>query len=577
MFKKNIDIKKIYNSTITRLFVIFLFIIIPVYITGISIYTNGMRITKNEIFNSMQGRINFILDSLGNEVTQSESIITNYVYTKKPLRLAFMYDIMDNYDRLELVNSIYDDLSIIKGRLDYAEDVGIYMPTINRVISTRESFSEFDKASYDKLMSGILLSNYPSNIINDEIYILSRYPYANPSHKTTRTFLCYIELSHEKIKNGIEESLNNENIIFELKFMDSDFTISNTDFEIVLDDNKNTAGKNHDYWTIKLDKSDYIAIHNKSEELGLELILAIPESMVFMDIIISRNSFILFTILALLATLLYSIYIHRFIKDPIRILTEAFKKLEDGNTNITIKKNSENEFGLLYKQFNHTVGKLHELINKNYRQEVLMKNAELSHLQSQINPHFLYNSFFLLNSMTEMQDYDNLKEYTNQLGQYFKYITRNYTNDVNLSEEVEHALLYSNMQERRFMNRIKVNFSELPSELNNIEVPRLFLQPLIENVYQHGLKNKISDGKLHVGFLIKDKMCVVNVEDNGDEINDNRIAEIRKIISGKSNQHTGLANISQRFIYKYGLEYGLEISISSLGGLCVKVHIPIEA
>ena len=117
-----------------------------------------------------------------------------------------------------------------------------------------------------------------------------------------------------------------------------------------------------------------------------------------------------------------------------------------------------------------------------------MQNIELKQLQSQINPHFLYNSFFNIYRLAKDEDYENLTCFTQYLGSYYQYITRSASDEVSLLDEYNHAKTYCNIQQMRFHNRLELKMAPLPEAFAGYRVPRLIMQPIIENAFEHGLK-----------------------------------------------------------------------------------------
>ncbi|MCX7657034.1 MAG: histidine kinase, partial [Treponemataceae bacterium] len=161
--------------------------------------------------------------------------------------------------------------------------------------------------------------------------------------------------------------------------------------------------------------------------------------------------------------------------------------MEEGDLKTRIEYERKDEFGYLFHSFNRMVDKLDELVNQVYVAKILAQKAELKQLQAQINPHFLYNSFFTLQRTIIGEDIDKAALYAEKLGSYFKYITRNRQEEVALEKEVEHARIFTDIQSMRFSRRIKIEFGCLPEECRDWIVPRLILQPLLENAFEHGL------------------------------------------------------------------------------------------
>jgi two-component system, sensor histidine kinase YesM len=224
------------------------------------------------------------------------------------------------------------------------------------------------------------------------------------------------------------------------------------------------------------------------------------------------------------------------------------------------------------------VERLKTLINQIYKQKILSQKAELKQLQSQINPHFLYNSFFILSRMIKLGQYENSSDFASQLGGYFKYITRSASDEIELQKEVEHARVYTNIQEIRFSRRIRVIFQDLPDCWNDIIVSRLIIQPVIENAFEHGLENKKKDGIIQVTFNSIDRGIQISVEDNGEELTGNELANLQQMIAelDDTTEYTGILNIHRRITLKFGEESGMVLSKSTLGGLRVDINIMIQ-
>jgi two-component system sensor histidine kinase YesM len=205
----------------------------------------------------------------------------------------------------------------------------------------------------------------------------------------------------------------------------------------------------------------------------------------------------------------------------------------------------------------------------------MIQKAELKQLQSQINPHFLYNSFFILKRRIKTGDNESAMYFAEKMGNYFRFITRSASDEVPLKQEVEHAGIFAEIQGMRFSNRIKVNFDELPQRYENVIVPRLILQPLIENAFVHGLEDLEENGLLDVRFKEEAGLLRIIVEDNGQNMPEDYIENINKALETRTDntEMTGMFNIHRRLRLKFGGESGLKLTRGELGGLKVSVNI----
>lgn len=267
--------------------------------------------------------------------------------------------------------------------------------------------------------------------------------------------------------------------------------------------------------------------------------------------------------------------IHR----PMSILIRGFKKAEQGQTGIFITHSRRDEFGYLYSRFNEMLKHLNTLIDENYVQRIRTGEAELKHLQSQITPHFLYNSLFSIKQMAEVENVELIKEFSDYLGQYFRYMTRDSAQEVTLQQEQEHALVYLAIQRIRFGARIRAEVDEIAADCRDIKVPRVLLQPIIENVFEHGLKQKSSNGLLKMSYEKVEHTLTIIIEDNGDSLSEDKLNLLQRQFSEQNaiqGEITGLLNVNQRLRIKFGSPYGLQAERSCLGGLCVRVNLPLK-
>ncbi|MDQ0877722.1 sensor histidine kinase YesM [Paenibacillus sp. V4I3] len=252
--------------------------------------------------------------------------------------------------------------------------------------------------------------------------------------------------------------------------------------------------------------------------------------------------------------------------------------MENGDLDVNIQHESKDELGYLYGRFNQMVTNLRSLIDQVYRQKIMTQRAELKQLQSQINPHFLYNSFFILRTMAKIGDVERIGQFATQLGEYFQFVTRNASDEVLLRQEIHHARMYTEIQELRFSRRIRVQFDSLPPEIEQVSVPRLIVQPIIENAFEHSLEQMKRSGCVVIRFETAESEIRIVVEDNGESLTDEALQRISDTLDNDDEQTetTGLVNIHRRVKLTFGEAYGLRISRSELGGLQATISIPLK-
>ena len=223
-----------------------------------------------------------------------------------------------------------------------------------------------------------------------------------------------------------------------------------------------------------------------------------------------------------------------------------------------------------------------------------MSKAELKQLQAQINPHFLYNSFFLLRRMIHDELYEEAGEMADTLGLYFQYITRNSQDYMPLGKEYHHAMLYCELQRLRFGDRILIETDPLPSKYDQILVPKLIIQPILENAFNYGLRDKVDGGLLRMKVENNASGLTISIEDNGEDLSEDRLIQIQTRLKETADgnvlqEMSGMLNIQRRLCIYFreqekehpaaeqkesaGVEY-LRAQRSELGGLCMRLYLP---
>lgn len=307
----------------------------------------------------------------------------------------------------------------------------------------------------------------------------------------------------------------------------------------------------------------------------LTLISVEPYDQVFSVLNRQGTLFVSLIVLLIAAALGYMAHMWRAIHKPLNKLAEAFQQVEKGDFSLRIHHDRADDFAYIYHQFNSMNERLSDLIEQMYMQTIRIQRAELKQLQSQINPHFLYNNLFMIRSLAQLGDTATIETLTSEMGEYFRYVTRSGQPDVPLSAEAEHARNYAMIQDMRFSNRIKLRFPPLPEDMKDIIVPKLIFQPLLENAYQHGLKETTANGLIDVRFEKTDSDAAILVEDNGQSLTDEALESLKESLENPDVQETtGLINIHRRLRLRFGAPYGLSFSRGESGGLLVKMLIP---
>lgn len=567
------------NSVLKRLIVSFILILLPIYILSIIIYNLGIRTLRQEISNSMISQISLYLDSWEKEVQSIRALQFDLVNDEDINQLASIPQSLNDIGKMKGLLRIQQRLYAIKNSSKHIHEIFVVIPAVDRQISSL-TVSELDKKLYDTMKNIPLLPDTQIININGVMYLNVSYPYTYTAEDKEKLFIIVIELSREKFKETLGAMIGNsdEGVVFVdhkdrlMIATNEDNTLNGQIYGSISEKTYDTV-KNAEVVTVQ--NRRYLAVYKVSDFLNSVLCKYVPEDSIFSTLKKYSGWFILLTASAISIIVVYSVYMYKFIHKPLSRLAASFKKVEKGDFRINIKHAHDDEFRYIYTRFNVMVENLKTLIDQVYKQKILVQKAEMKQLQSQINPHFLYNSFFILNTMTRIGDYENLECFTEQLGKYFQFVTRNAADEVPISVEVNHARTYAEIQAMRFSNWVRMEFDELPETFSGLTVPRLILQPILENAFEHGLKSDSKKGVLLVRFeKLQDEYRII-VEDNGEEMDANKLEMLQHTLFShhRDGEITAMQNIYQRIQLKFGPQSGLSAVKGEMGGLKVTIYI----
>ncbi|WP_162463314.1 sensor histidine kinase [Paenibacillus psychroresistens] len=562
-----------------KLVLTFLVIIIPLIIISLATNIRSERLVRNEITSSMQAKVNYYLTALEYSFAPLISIQQQYLIDEDINNLAYTSSFMSDQLYTETFKSVQNKLTILKYMSSYVEDAFVYIPAFNRKVSA----ASFDPIHPDEAAAmNQLTDTYSSPFIlfNNSLWMSRPYPSFTSIGKG---FTLGLQISSSALQKSLSSFSINGNGGAMLMNEDLSWNEIGGNIPANIEKTKQTIKQNllanqiSGYESFQSNKTKYYAFYEKSPKLGLTLAIFVDENSFIGPIKQFATWLWWISIASILVILLFSYQIYQVIHTPLKQLTGAFRNVEKGNLSTQLSYRSKDEFNYLYLQFNRMVFRLDELINEVYVQKYQVKVAELKQLQSQINPHFLYNCFFNLYRLAKMHELDKVIPFTKNLGDYFKYVTKT-ADFVPLEQEINFCLSYVAIQNIRFEDHIQVEFGMIPEKFTALNVPKLFLQPLIENCYKHGLEDNSTGGLIQISFAENANYFEISVEDNGTILSDTMLEMIRAQLeqSDKMTDSEGLLNVKQRLMLHFGNAANLEVNRGKLGGLIVVVMIPIE-
>ncbi|WP_373229884.1 sensor histidine kinase [Cohnella sp.] len=285
----------------------------------------------------------------------------------------------------------------------------------------------------------------------------------------------------------------------------------------------------------------------------------------------------IFLSIAVLATLFISL---RFTK-PLLSLIGYVNQIERGNLNVDIDIRSNDEIGLLSRRFRSMMQTINNLILKEYRLKLANKTNQLKALQAQVNPHFLYNALQSIGTVALQHKDQQIYSLVTSLGKMMRYNMNTSDTIVELEKELNYVQAYLDLQKQRFDTSLEVNF-RLEPEVSAILVPKMILQPLVENFFKHGFRQRSDEpARLLISCTLENQLLKIKVEDNGQGMTDKQLEAVNKSL--RVGEETGLGqdsgigllNVLSRLQLHFHESASITLSNLSPEGLSVDLHIPL--
>jgi two-component system, sensor histidine kinase YesM len=324
---------------------------------------------------------------------------------------------------------------------------------------------------------------------------------------------------------------------------------------------------------------NYAVLYHKSSHTGLILGMTFPEEQMMDPIYRIQKWVILIVAVSVGLGLFFVFFSYKKLLKPILTLLEAMGKVRMGHLHTRIQQTPKNEFGTLYKQFNGMVGQIDSLINEIYIGRLNQQQAQLKLLQSQINPHFLYNCLNFIYQMSMGGNNDGAAKMSLYLGKYFRYATKSNIHFVTLKEELDNIESYMQIQNMRFSGKLKFH-KDIPDNLLNVVIPRLTLQPIVENAFVHGIeKDDANENNIWIYADSDQEHITITVENDGKAIKPEELQKIQASLKTLNHEDYGygLNNTHWRIVLKYGENSGIRLLPRESDGLKVQITIPFDS
>ncbi|WP_019909440.1 sensor histidine kinase [Paenibacillus sp. HW567] len=320
---------------------------------------------------------------------------------------------------------------------------------------------------------------------------------------------------------------------------------------------------------------DYILIQAPFEQHNWKTYMYMPvEELAVEGDILKRNLWTIVVVLVVFA-LVSSVYMSSLITRPIKQLIRNMTLVEQGKFDNLPEVRSNDEIGVMASRFEQMSAELKQLVERIYDEQEQKVEAEIRALQAQISPHFLYNTLNSVKWIATMQQSEKIVEMTEALISMLRYTARTDNRLVPIREELEHIAHYIVIQKVRYFNRIDFR-CEIEESLEEQEIPKLSIQPLVENAIFHGIADQ-EEGLLAIEVRhIGNSELAITVQDNGAGMDEATADQLKGRLGGAEGGGIGIINVHQRIRRMYGEPYGVSFE-SSLGqGAIFVIRIPIS-
>ncbi|RTE04243.1 sensor histidine kinase [Paenibacillus whitsoniae] len=318
---------------------------------------------------------------------------------------------------------------------------------------------------------------------------------------------------------------------------------------------------------MKLVDQQYLISYVKSDQLGWYLIDYVPVQKILSPITMSRNLFYISIGLLLGMSVLASFLLYRNVQIPLVKMIQSVQKVKRGDLSVRITYRAKNEFDFLIQRFNEMAEQIQVLVEDVYAEKIRSREATLKQLQSQIHPHFLYNSLFFIINSAEMEDKESVVAMAQNLAEYYRYTTRVENQVVRLRDELDMARHYLSIQTLR-IHRLTYEIT-VPDPMLEERIPRLILQPLVENAIVHGIERSLGGDRITVTGEQDAEFNRLIVEDNGAGLTDDALEQLHKQLQTAMTDEIGCGtwNVHHRLVYQFGQGSGLHLERGASGGV----------
>ena len=350
---------------------------------------------------------------------------------------------------------------------------------------------------------------------------------------------------------------------------DRNYKEDNSSLQLLNPDNMKSEKGN--FFTGK-GKNKYLVVYSTLPKYNWKLIYQVPQSVITSELKNIDIFFFSIFVLCVIIFIVLAFFLYRQIVGPIKDFKVVMDNIGKGNFSVQdYDQDTNNEVVKLYSSINSMTVKVENLIEKNVQMMEQKKEAEMRALQSQINPHFLYNTLDAINWLAVLNQQPEISDMVKNLSRFFRSVISNGKELITIEEELKHVQAYIEIERFRYKNRFKVMYN-IDKRLLKHPTLKLIIQPFVENSLNHGFSHREGEGEITIQIFSKDNTIFFEIIDDGKGMTKQQL----KGLMEKNTQSYGIRNVDDRIKIQYGNDYGVIINSQVNNGTAVLISMPKE-
>lgn len=523
-------------------------------------------------YNIYSGALNDKISAYSNEmISRMERDLEDYIldierflnreqdfYINQFIKLTQANDFSNNR---KYIFRIWEDFENLKQMKPGLEDIAITFQDGRRISSY---------GLYNIDIDDFINRLYPNNL--EDTYFT--HPHKNYLQKEVITLLkpYYTDIAEEDVLISADIDIDVLANLTDFQLGDkSYFFIADKNGRIIFHPQEDKIGTQSNFYSggfenreINYNNEEYLLTSTFSELTGWHIISMASAREVEAELNYLTEITIFLTFVILTIIILLVLYLSNSLSEPIRKLQELSYKASENDLSVKIDVSGKDEIAQLGKSFNKMIRRINKLLEQNVREQKLLRKLEMESLDNQIKPHFIYNTLDLIIGLLENDKIEEAAHMVEALGKFFRLSLSHGKEMVLIRNEIKHVKNYLFIQQYRHGEEYEYIVDIEDLEIMDKHIPKLILQPIVENAIYHGILPAEKKGLIIIKGYYKDKSIYFEIIDNGAGIKAEKVKEINNILTGKiktddQKKYFGLRNVDRRLKLMYGGASGLKV------------------